>query len=194
MEPNMKSSSQEREQKILEAAMMAFSRYGYEKTKMEDIARAVGMSRPALYKTYRNKEHIFRELAKAVHLEAIEAARAALKGTKPFRKRLDNALIVRDLHLLEIGHSGPHADEIAELYLSLAGDLATEFNAQFVTLLTRAIETAKREESFERPVAYKSAKDFAHLLRLALEGVKKEIKAADEYESLARQLVKAMTS
>ena len=189
----MKNSSREREQKILEAAMTAFSRYGYERTKMDDIARALGISRPALYKTYRNKEHIFRELAKAVHLEAIDAAQSALKGTNPFCKRLENALIVRDVHLLKIGHSGPHADEIAELYLSLAGDLAEHFNAQFVTLLTQAIEAAEKEESFKRPAAYRSAKDFAHLLRLALEGVKKEIKAVEEYESLARQLIRAMT-
>lgn len=190
----MKNSSQEREQKILEAAMTSFSRYGYERTKMEDIAAILGISRPALYKTYRNKEHIFRELAQAVHLEAIEAAKQALKGTKPFGRRLENALIVRDVHLLKVGHSGPHADEIAELYLSLAGDLADEFNAQFVELLAKAILMAEKEEGFTRPSAYRSAKDFAHLLRLALEGVKKEVKEIEDYKSLAKQLIRAMVS
>ena len=47
---------------ILLAAFEVFSRYGYRRTSMEDIAKGAGMSRAALYLHFRNKEDIFRSL------------------------------------------------------------------------------------------------------------------------------------
>ena len=190
----MPISENQREAVILEAAMIAFSRYGYSRTKMDDIAQASGIARTALYKVYRNKEHIFRALAEQVHTEALAAAQAALCGDEDFLVRLPNALIARDTHLLMIGHTGPHADEIAELYLSLAGDLAKRFNSQFVDDMSEAIERARKSNVFELPKIYHSAHDLAHLLRLALEGVKSEVKSVEAFERLARQLIAAMIS
>jgi len=160
---------------------------------MDDIAKASGVARTALYKTYRNKEHIFRALAEQVHSQALLKAESELSGEGLFRQRLANALILRDTHLLKIGHSGPHADEIADLYHTLAGDLAVEFNAKLVDLMVGAINGACASNAFQLPDAYASSNDLAHLLRLALEGVKKEVKSVVEFEQLARQLIDVMT-
>ena len=43
-----------RQTSILLGAWNTFAAYGYKKTSMDDIARAAGMSRPALYLHYRN--------------------------------------------------------------------------------------------------------------------------------------------
>lgn len=194
LESDVTTEISAREAAILEAAMTAFSRYGFSRTKMDDIATAAGIARTALYKIYRNKEHIFRALAEQVHAGALDVATVRLDGTGAFQQRLADALIARDRHLLMIGHSGPHADEIAELYLSLAGDLATSYNDALVDVLTSAIDDACKAEQFQVPKTFASARDFAHLLRLALEGVKKEVKSADDFEALARQLIAAMAS
>lgn len=188
----MTNSEAERKTAILESAMLAFSRYGFQRTKMDDIAKASGVARTAIYKVYRNKEHIFCALAERVHSDALNAAKAVLSQDGDLKDRLSDALIARDTLLLQIGHSGPHADEIAELYLSLAGELAAAFNAKLVNALTEAIQTACAAESYQLPSAYRSPRDLAHLLRLALEGVKKEVKQANEFERLARQLISAM--
>ncbi len=45
---------------ILEAAFQTFFQYGVKRATMDDIARAAGMSRPALYLVYKNKADIFR--------------------------------------------------------------------------------------------------------------------------------------
>ena len=47
---------------ILTAAWAAFASYGYRKTSMDDIAKGAGMSRPALYMHFKNKEDILRSL------------------------------------------------------------------------------------------------------------------------------------
>jgi len=177
---------------ILNAAMIAFSRYGYSRTKMDDIARASGVARTALYKTYRNKEHIFRALCERVHAEALCKAKTELDQPGPFPQRLERAMLERDKHLLQIGHSGPHADEIADLYFSLAQDLANASNEALTDLITKATKTAVKSGDFTLPPSFKSEQNFAILLRLGLEGVKKEIKTIDEFESLAFQLIRAL--
>jgi len=159
---------------------------------MEDIAKASGVARTALYKTYRNKEHIFRALSEAVHADALEKAKNALGTPAPFRERLMKALIERDTHLLQIGHSGPHADEIADLYLTLAQDLATSSNDALTKLITSATKKAIKDGEFDLPLTFESEDDFAAILRLGLEGVKKEIKSADQFKTLARQLILAI--
>ncbi len=49
--------------KIGEAAMQCFSRYGLDKTTLDDIAKGVGLRKSSLYYYYKNKEEIFVELA-----------------------------------------------------------------------------------------------------------------------------------
>ena len=49
--------------KIGEAAMKCFTRYGLDKTTLDDIAKAVGLNKASLYYYYKNKESIFLEVA-----------------------------------------------------------------------------------------------------------------------------------
>jgi len=44
---------------ILKAAQEIFSKYGYKKTTLDDIARYIGKGKSALYYYYKNKEQIF---------------------------------------------------------------------------------------------------------------------------------------
>ncbi|MBX9785089.1 MAG: TetR/AcrR family transcriptional regulator [Chitinophagaceae bacterium] len=50
-------------QKIGAGAMQCFSRYGLEKTTLDDIAKTIGLNKASLYYYYKNKEDIFLEAA-----------------------------------------------------------------------------------------------------------------------------------
>lgn len=50
-------------QDIGKAAMACFLKYGLEKTTLEDIAKAAGMTKSSLFYYYRNKEALFLEVA-----------------------------------------------------------------------------------------------------------------------------------
>ena len=63
---------------VFDAAADVFAQYGFKRTTMNDIAVATGISRPALYLMFDNKEHLFRELA-AYRLNL------ALKAAKVFK-------------------------------------------------------------------------------------------------------------
>jgi AcrR family transcriptional regulator len=52
-----------RRARILVGAMKVFLAYGFQRTTMDDIARAAEISRPALYLLFRNKTDIYRALA-----------------------------------------------------------------------------------------------------------------------------------
>ncbi|MDX2135836.1 MAG: TetR/AcrR family transcriptional regulator [Saprospiraceae bacterium] len=47
---------------ILKAAGEIFSRFGYEKTSLDDIGRAVGLNKASLYYYFKNKDDLFLEL------------------------------------------------------------------------------------------------------------------------------------
>ena len=49
---------EEKQARILNAALGVFAAYGLKRSSMEDIAKAADMSRAALYQHFRNKEDI----------------------------------------------------------------------------------------------------------------------------------------
>jgi AcrR family transcriptional regulator len=46
-------------EKIVNAALVTFSKYGYDKTRMDDIAEAAKVSKGKLYLYFKNKEELF---------------------------------------------------------------------------------------------------------------------------------------
>jgi AcrR family transcriptional regulator len=51
----------QRRQVVLESALDTFSRFGYRKTSMDDVAKAARISRPGLYFLFDSKPVLFRE-------------------------------------------------------------------------------------------------------------------------------------
>ncbi|MCA9904828.1 MAG: TetR/AcrR family transcriptional regulator [Anaerolineae bacterium] len=51
-----------RQQKILDAAFTLITHYGYDKTTVDDIARAAGISKGAIYLHFKSKEALFEAL------------------------------------------------------------------------------------------------------------------------------------
>ncbi|MEY4870945.1 MAG: hypothetical protein RLZZ563_275 [Pseudomonadota bacterium] len=103
----------ERQDTILDAAFHAFATYGYRRTSMDDIAKGAGLSRSALYLTYRNKEDIFRSLAIRYFDEAIRDMAGALasSGQSP-EQALLAAFVAKDGKFMEAVLSTPHGEEL----------------------------------------------------------------------------------
>ncbi len=49
----------ERKNQIITAAGVCFSKYGYDKTSLDDIAKIVGINKASFYHYFKNKEEIF---------------------------------------------------------------------------------------------------------------------------------------
>jgi AcrR family transcriptional regulator len=94
------------------AAIDRFSAQGFSGTSMADIADAAGMSRPALYQYFRNKEDIF--ASAFVHLFDVQVDRALAGLGEPgtTSEQLDAFLQRYEGDLWERTFASAHSDEI----------------------------------------------------------------------------------
>ncbi len=118
----IKASEDPKQQMILESAWAAFSTYGFRKTSMDDIARGAGMSRPALYLHYRNKEAIFAGLVEGYYGLALEQVAAALVTKAPLADRLHAAFDAQGGPAMKAMMDSPHGLELFEAGMCAAGD------------------------------------------------------------------------
>ena len=70
------SRADEQRWRIRRAAVTVFSRQGYRATSMNEVAAAVGLSKPTLYHYVRNKDHLLVQIYEEVLDESLRGARA----------------------------------------------------------------------------------------------------------------------
>lgn len=138
------STEEARRTRVTAAAIAAFSRHGYRRCTMADIADAAGMSRPALYLLFPGKEAVFRAVAESLLADAAIAAEQAWPAGGAAAQGLAAAILARDLPIHRLCHASAHADEILSTAASLTADLHQASAARFEALLTaRLTETGR---------------------------------------------------
>jgi AcrR family transcriptional regulator len=175
----------DRHDTILNAAFQAFASYGYKRASMDDIARGAGLSRTALYLSYRNKEDIFRSLAVRYFDEAMVAMRAALqvRGTEA---ALMGAFIAKDGKFMEAVLNTPHGAELMDAGFSITGDVAAEAEDQMAAVLADWL--AQRV----LPQGLGSARDVADVIMAAHKGLKTCVKTMDALRAGEARLARLM--
>lgn len=77
---------------MLDAALRVFTRFGYRKTSMDDVASEARISRPGLYFLFASKGGLFREAAeRGVELDLSAAAQAFVAPGRPTIERIVDA-------------------------------------------------------------------------------------------------------
>lgn len=133
---------QDRRAAIVRAALAAFSRFGYRKASMADIAAAAGCSRPLLYTLFASKEAVFRALAEQLLGDAVAAAQQAWTVDMPVADGLAAAILAKDLPMHNLLAATPHAPEILAEAEARLGDLHVAAAAGFAALLTARLGAA----------------------------------------------------
>ncbi len=164
---------------ILSAAFTQFSRYGFRRTSMEDIAEETEVSRASLYSYFENKGEIFRCLSASLHEETLGNAESHLKGVSdrsggqtPLVSRVEAALLARFGPFLEVLTQSAHGGEIYDENSRLCGDLAMKSSERFRGLLANAIKSAAREGEIDLKTAGLTAPATAELIHLCAAGLK----------------------
>jgi AcrR family transcriptional regulator len=174
---------------ILDAAYKVFTTYGYRRSNMEDIAREAGMSRPALYQVFRNKEDIFRAYVIGMKAQMVATVKDAFKATeRPFCERLYDALDGALLAPHRFIESTPHGEEIIGVKTEIASDLFEDWLNEVEAALTDAFA---REAAASR-LSLSGDMTPARLARLtvnAMEGIKIRMASVAEGERSVRDLV-----
>lgn len=135
---------------IVTAAREHFSRYGYEKTTVSDLAKAIGFSKAYVYKFFESKQ-VIGEMICANCLAEIEAEirQAVADGGRPPEqlRRMFKAIVQATLRLLS---------EDSKLY-EIAASAATEnwqsavaYEKRIQQLLAEILEAGRQSGDFER--------------------------------------------
>ena len=144
-------------QAILAAAWAGFSAYGFRKTSMDDIARAAGMSRPALYLHFKNKEAIFRAMVQSYYAEATRGVAAALAAEGDLAQRLSRAFAAHGGETMEAMMSSAHGMELFEATMNVAGDMIEDGEAQLQALYATWLRREAAQARLVLPAGAESA-------------------------------------
>jgi AcrR family transcriptional regulator len=170
----------DKEARILEAARSVFFRYGFRRVTMGDIAEASGISRPALYLIFPNKEVIFEAVARQVSADALAEIRAGIGGLRSLRERLDRAFEIWAVRPFEWMQASPDARDLTDCTLGFAEAATRERYAAFERALAAIIEPAIADPAaLDPPLA-----DLVHMLAVAVRGFKTTARDAAELRQL----------
>jgi AcrR family transcriptional regulator len=145
----------ERRRAILDAARACFVQFGYAKTSLDDIARRANLSRPLLYRKYRNKEDIFGAVYDDVYEARYPLAEEIVAGRGA---RKDKLLRLYELLCVEpwaLVMDAPMAQEFYEACVQVVPELHAKHERKLLDLTRRVL----------------SAKEDAEVLMLAVDGL-----------------------
>ena len=184
----------ERADRIIAAALVAFGEQGYADTKLADIARRAGMSTSTVLRHFPSKDEIFREVVRTTLLGSLSSRdEAAVPACQPSAADAVRALARRYWTTME-------RPELAAVVRLIIGELprfpelavfhATEALERFVRTLERIIEGGIARGEL-RPVDARAAARTilatlaAHALWFAYPGIYAGITGTDRERAIA---------
>lgn len=165
-----------RRELVLAAALDTFARYGYQKTSMEDVARAAAISRPGLYLLFGSKRELFTAAVTQALERSISAVAEVLADpARPLRERLLDAFDQWTGRY--IGAMSREVISIAEEYADLLGPAVASYPRQFAALLDTALA-----KSPDTPRADRSAAVTQTLISASI-GIKHQVTTREAFLS-----------
>jgi AcrR family transcriptional regulator len=139
---------------LIDAARACFLQFGYAKTSLDDIARRANLSRPLIYRKFKNKEELFGAVYDDTFDAQYPVAEAVLAGRGSKRDKL--------LRLYELVVIDTWA-------IMMTSPMASEFYEACVRVVPE-IHAKHERRLFELTRQLLGAKDAAEVFMLAVEG------------------------
>lgn len=175
----------EKDVQIIEAATAVFLRYGFRRTTMGDLAQAAGISRPALYLRFCNKENIFQKVFEAFAARTLEEIRQGLPGCATPREQLRFAFECWTVRPFTLMQGSPDARDLASCSLPFAESLKVRTYAAFEALLAPILGTLP---AFRGQSEAERAR-VAHVLAISAHGFKGEARDVEELRGMIDTLL-----
>lgn len=146
-------------QELLNKAAQLFFDHGYANTRMQDIADAIGISRPALYHYFKNKDEVLIALTEGEALSHVRLLEDLIRDSNlSARQRLSAAIRANLENKLEGGARFRFADRIqselpAQLVASFAKSRRRVFSL-YVEIIQQGIETGEFREVDAKIIAF----------------------------------------
>ncbi len=136
------ASGDSKEDRALAAAENAFTRHGYARTTMGDIAHGAGMSRPALYLLFPDKDAVFSRVVGCLDDRKHDEIRTALEGLEGLEARLSRACLDWGLHGVELAAAHPESADMFDLRFPAVRKVYARFEELVAGLIAQAATTS----------------------------------------------------
>ncbi|HUN35030.1 MAG TPA: helix-turn-helix domain-containing protein [Trebonia sp.] len=172
--PGARAADGGRRELVLAAALGTFARYGYQKTSMEDVARAAAISRPGLYLMFGSKQELFTAAVTLALNQGLAAASEVLTDTtRPLRDRLLDAFDWWTGRY--IGAMSHEVNSMAAEYADMLGPVVAEYPSRFAAVLRAALAEPPDAAPAARPA------EIAQTLISTSIGIKHEVTTRDAF-------------
>jgi AcrR family transcriptional regulator len=178
--------SDDKKSRILAAARSVFLRYGYKRVNMNDIAEAAGLSRPALYVLFKNKEEIFVAAYLRWIDETIAQVETAMAQAASPRDKIARAFEIWAVRPFEMTMTSLEAQELLDCNFAFAQASRKQSYATFEATIAPVV--ANLSETL--PAASRIAPGrIAHVLVSAVRGFKQTAATPDDMRRLIDELL-----
>jgi AcrR family transcriptional regulator len=178
--------SEDKKSRILAAARSVFLRYGFRRVNMNDIAEAAGLSRPALYLLFKNKEEIFIAAYLRWVDETIAQVEAAMAQTAVPKEKLARAFEIWAVGPFELTMASREAEELVDCNHLFAQASREQGYAIFEVAITPVVASL----SETMPEASRIAPGrMAHVLVSAVRGFKQTASTPDDMRQMIAELL-----
>ena len=143
MSPKEAPRAEEKRVKIVTAATTLFSRYGFRRTSIDQLAAEAGVAKPTVYAYFKDKDAVFEAVVVAVCEDLIARAEAASRGRGSIEERLSAMLAAKFTRYWELVQRSPHAQELLDSQSRLGAETIARADKAFVRLLATAIGESK---------------------------------------------------
>lgn len=175
----------EKEARVLEAATTVFLRYGYRRVTMGDVATAAGISRPALYLLFRNKERVFEAALRKLSGAVLDDIRVGIANPGTPMEKLRLAFDLWAVRPFTLMADSPDAQDLIHCSYEFAKGAMDQSYAAFEAQLVSILETIPGARSIPGP----SLEQIAHILSTSVHGFKGAARSALELREMIDALL-----
>jgi AcrR family transcriptional regulator len=138
----------DRRREILDAALACFLQFGYAKTSLDDIAQRAGISRPLLYRKFKNKEDIFGACYDDVFDKLAPRVQAILSGRGSKKEKLRQFCDVVCVDTWAIMFKAPAVKEFYDACMNVIPEIHDKHERSFAEVCEKLIGDKETTEIF----------------------------------------------
>ena len=173
---------------IVLAALELFTRYGYRKTSIDDLAQAAQVAKRTVYLHFENKAAVFLAILEYLGDQVRQRCVAAEGISGTAADRLTGLLDAYFGLAFELFSKSAHLPELEETFSKLARARIGNLNTGYEARLARFLRSLERTGEIGGPPRGLTVEQLVHILVRAAEGAKHDPALQGDRKALERRL------
>jgi len=173
---------------VVLAGLRLFTRYGYRKTSIDNIAQAAQVAKRTVYLHFENKAAVFLAILEYLGDQVRQRCAAAERAGGTAVDRLTGLLDAYFGMGFELFSKSEHMPELEETFSKLARSRIGDLNTEYQERLTRFLRSLQKAGEIGGPPQGLTMEQIVHIVIRAAEAVKHDAKVQGDRKTLERRL------